>query len=109
MKLMKPTPLTVNGEDKYFLTEDLTIEFLTGTHRILFWVFIVIGPLFVAIPFYYAWLLRHYFKQKTGEKLEDPAKLKEGESLGEELSMLDNKHVKKMFGFFFKSCQFLAL
>jgi len=70
--------------------------------------FDVIGFLFVMMPFYYAAILYYFYRQKLTDskgniKTVNPDKLKEGESVGEQLSRLDTPELKKTFGFFYKS------
>ena len=49
VKLCKPTELIVDGASKQYLTEDLQVEYMTGRHKSLFQLFLVIGPLFVLV------------------------------------------------------------
>ena len=79
------------------------MEYYTGRHATMFNIFLVVGPLFVCTPLYYALYLHKYFIRKTGEVLDDPEALREGEELGEELSELDTPTMQRTLGFFYKA------
>ena len=81
----------------------VTQAFRDGTHATYFGTFLVVGPLFVLAPVFYCVFLWSKYKVKTGEVRDNPATLKEGEELGEELSLLDTTHYQRTYGFFYKS------
>ena len=74
----------------------------------LSWAALIVGGLVMLIPVFLAGWLRHYANQRdyTDKKHPDgivtPDNIKEGESLGERLSQLDNKWNMKAFGFFYQ-------
>ena len=107
MKMFKCDPLQDgSGEIKYYLQIDLSMECYGTLGPVKHPIGIVAGVLggfVVLIPGFVVVFLRHFRAQKTGEVLNDPTKLKEGEELGEELSALDSKYMKKTFGLFYKS------
>ena len=77
----------------------MTVQYRSPRHAVLLDVWYVIGPLFVASPIAFSLYLLRFFKKKTGKNVTHP---KEGEELGEAMSMLDEPAMVKMFGFFYR-------
>ena len=112
VKMYKCVPIAspVAGEaPKWYLAMDLALECnedgtgLGEPHGGFMALVTIVGLLTVLIPGYYAFGLWYYgYRQKTGKKLKK-ARPGAGEQVGDPLSELDEKRMKKAFGFFTKS------
>ena len=108
VRMFKCTAIVVDGELQHYLTMDMSVRCAAGgfgfeSKSLSVATVTALGLFVVMLPGYYAAFLTFFHRQKTGEVLDDPTKLKEGEQLGEELSKLDSKFMKAAFGFFYRS------
>ena len=109
--MFKCSPIADAEGRRYVLTSDVSMEcadeamLKSGIGVVA----LILLPLTVLIPAYYAGIL-YYYRQKSFTDKEHPEGIvtvenikPEGETLGERLSELDDPHMKAVLGFFYKS------